>query len=129
MAHPPTLGCDIEGKPVDPRKIIEDLYCDAMDHGDWKDVGNHGLEISFGVYYTLMKDSDWWDYNCHKDKEGNWLYRGMFKIMIIHESVPEMSYKAMTHTVPDFQHMSIHLERTNGRMRYHDWDGNSDQTK
>lgn len=87
--------------------------------------------MDLDTFMALRKiETWWWEGNCQY-RDGEWYFRGYFKLKIIHENLPKAGFindPEITKTeVPRFRHFSIHIERENGRMRYVDWEGNNEE--
>jgi len=114
-----------------PTEEVNKLWEAAMMEMDWdEDKGDHVLELSVDTFMYLQKQHYyWWDINCRYDMDKRcWYFRGYLKIKVIREPLPEVShikdYTVEVETVPGWHHMAIHVQKRNGRYRYHDWEGN-----
>jgi len=113
---------------MNPATEVNNLWNKALEHLDWDEKnGDHVLEVSVETRMTLQKQNyDWWDgnFNYNVDK-GCWFFRGCFKVKVIYQPFPEASYVAKE--VPMWHFMAIHVQRSNGRFRYIDWEGNDER--
>lgn len=116
---------------MNPATEVNNLWNQALEHIDWDEKnGDHVLELGVETRMTLQKMNPfWWDSNCRYDVDkACWWFRGCFLVKVIHEPLPEASYigddTIEVKLVPEWHHMAIHVQRSNGRYRYHDWDGN-----
>lgn len=115
---------------MNPSTIVNNLWDQAMEHIDWDEKnGEHVLELGVETYHSLLKFSyDWWGYNC-RHENGQWWFRGCFLVKVIHQPLPEATYIGdatinLEEEIPEWHHMALHVQRSNGRYRYLDWDGN-----
>jgi len=115
---------------MNPTTILHNLWQKTFEFDDWDPLrGNHILELDPETFMTLRKiDIYWWGANCEY-RDGEWYYRGYFKIKIIHEKLPNSrpidDPEVINLKTDKFRHFSIHIERNNGRMRYIDYEGNT----
>jgi len=119
---------------MNPATEVHKLWIQAMDEMDWDEKKEgHVLEVSVETRMSLQKENPfWWDSNCQYDvNSGSWMFRGCFKIIIIHEPLPDATYigdaEITNETIPMFHHIALHVKRNNGRMRYLDWEGNDER--
>jgi hypothetical protein len=104
-------------------KVINDLYRKAMQTEDMKTGGKHVLELSPYDYQELVKsDSGRYDVTVSGHRQ---YFRGLFRIRVIHGPLEDITTISPTNEVKQhWRHVATHVERSNGRIVYYDWDGN-----
>jgi hypothetical protein len=118
------LGTILKGIPV--IKVIEELWHKALQTEDMDmKKQTHVLEISPHNWMTFKQSDRFHNEIVFSDSKA--YFRGLFLIKIIYEPLYDFDITKVDPEVKDidhFQHLSFHVERTNGRMVYYDWDGN-----
>jgi|TARA_R110000851_G_scaffold43504_4_gene107502 hypothetical protein len=116
--------------------IINELYYKAMQTEGMKNRGKHVLEVGVDDYMHLMHYREFVNSiaNNHPEPIGKHLYfRSAFSIKLIQKPKVRSSDKCVDNSIEtkshqhQWYHASIHVERTNGRMVYYDWDGNDER--
>lgn len=111
---------------IDAWGIATTLYRQAVETGDFKSEGAHQIELSPWMERELQMYQHHWTFAVNPTDRKFW---GLFEKVTVAEPLDEavLHHECgpdCTHTVTDFVHCAIRLERMNGRFAYFDWEGN-----
>lgn len=118
--------------------VLDALFYSVLDTGDFKQGGDHQMELSPYVLDCLRYNGTYWmnNFHMHPAGPGQTQFQGMFFLKPVYELIDREAYRleqnyeeVMMGKSDHFEHLALRVERDNGRFRYFDWEGNREEMK